>query len=122
MRHLLGKHTTDAQNAIYVAETNIGFVTSDCLCEIVEKIRKMNIGFVTSDCLCEIVEKMRKMNIGFVTTDCLCEILENTRKMNIGFVTSNSMMFLLQIILTTLTITIPNTKQFRYTYGVHHSE
>ena len=68
MRHMLGKHSPEAQNAIPVAETNIGFVTLDCLCEIVEKIRKMNIGFVTSDCLCEIVEKQRKTNIGFVTS------------------------------------------------------
>ena len=46
MRHMLGKHSPDAQNAILVAETNIGFLSSDCLCEILEKIRKMNIGFV----------------------------------------------------------------------------
>ena len=102
MRHMLGKHSPDAQNAIPVAETNIGFVTSDCLCEIVEKIRKLNIGFVTTDCLCGIVEKIWKMNIGFVT--------------------SNSIMFVLPIILTTFTITTPSTKQFRYTYGVRHSE
>ena len=49
MRHVLGKHSPNIQNAIPVAETNIGFVTLDCLCEIVEKIQKMNIGFVTSD-------------------------------------------------------------------------
>ena len=97
MRHMSRKHGPDAQNAIFVAETNIGFVTSDCLCEILEKTRKMNIGFVTSDCLCEILEKIWKMNIGFVTSDCLCEILEKTRKMNIGFVTSNSIMFVLLI-------------------------
>ena len=56
MRLMLGKHSPDAQNAISVAETNIGFVTLYCLCEIVEKIRKTNTGFVASDCLCEIVE------------------------------------------------------------------
>ena len=60
MRNMMGKHSPDVQNAILVAETNIGFVTLDCLCEIVKKIRKMNIGFVTSDCVCEIVEKVGK--------------------------------------------------------------
>ena len=49
MWHMLRKHSPDAQNAIPVAETNIRFATSDCLCEIVEKIKKMNIGFVTTD-------------------------------------------------------------------------
>ena len=89
MRHMSRKHGPDAQNAIFVAETNIGFVTSDCLCEILEKTRKMNIGFVTSDCLREILQKTRQMNIGFVSSDCLREILEKTWKMNIGFVTSD---------------------------------
>ena len=62
------------------------------------------------------------MNIGFVTSDGLCEILQKTNELNIGVVTSNSIMFVLPIILTTLTLTTPNTKQFRYTYGVRRSE
>ena len=81
MRHMLGKHSPDAQNAIPVAETNIGFVTLDCLCKMVEKTWKMNIGFGSSDCLCEIVEKIKKMNVGCENTECLREIDPNSRKM-----------------------------------------
>ena len=83
--------TEDGQNAIFVAETNIGFVTSDCLCEILEKTWKVNTEFVTTDCLCDILEKTWKMSIGFVTSDCLCDILKKTCKMNIGFVTSHGL-------------------------------
>ena len=73
MRHVSRKRSLGAQNAIHVAETNIGFATLYCLCEILEKTRKMDIGFVASDCLCEMFEKTLKMNTGFVTSDCLCE-------------------------------------------------
>ena len=33
----------------------------------------MNIGYVTSDCLCEMLKETQKMNIGIVRPDAKCE-------------------------------------------------
>ena len=45
-------HASDPGGGLRSRITN-----SNCLCVVLEKICRMNIGFLTSDCLCETIEK-----------------------------------------------------------------